>query len=344
MPDDMPFAIENKTIAVFRQMLAAAKHVLILSHMHPDGDAVGSSLGLTHLLHRHCPHLDVATLLPNDCPASYLFLEGSDRLLSGESHPAACREAFGRADLIIGVDFNNTPRVGCLQELLTASQAAKVLIDHHPQPETGEFDLVCSHPELSSASELVYWVARAAWGEGCLDVASARCLYAGISSDTGSFAFSNERPSVYEAAAHMVALPIQAADIYNRTFNNYSVSRMQFFAFCLNERMRIFAQQHFAYIYISMADQARFGTHDADTEGFVNAVMKMDQIQVGALVKEQPDRIRISLRSKQDFDVNAYARKHFEGGGHVKAAGATSYKSLTETVEYLEQTMLSELA
>ena len=340
----MPFAIENKTIAVFRQMLESAKHVLIVSHMHPDGDAVGSALGLTHLLHRHCPHLAVSTMLPDDCPESYLFLKGSDKLLSGAKDMEGCRKAFDEADLIIGVDFNNTPRVGRLQELLTAARVPKILIDHHPQPETTQFTLVCSHPELSSASELVYWVARAAWGKGCLDLASARCLYAGVSSDTGSFAFSNERPSVYEAAADMVALPIHAADIYNYTFNNFSVSRMQFLAFCLNERMRIFEQQHFAYIYISLDDQKRFDASDADTEGFVNYAMKMDQIYVGALIKEQPDRIRISLRSKRDFDVNAFARKYFEGGGHVKAAGATSYKNLTETVQYLEQNMLHELA
>lgn len=340
----MSLVIDKEKIVHLKELLHASKRVLILSHMHPDGDAIGSSLGLSHLLKHHlsaATHISV--VLPNRVPDYFGFLPGVESVLSAEDDMESCQRMFAEADLIIGVDFNNAPRIGALQLLLESSPLPKVLIDHHISPDEQLFDLVFSIPGISSACELVYWVGFGLWGDDCLTLESARCLYTGICTDTGSFAFSNEDSDTYEAVAALVRYPVCATEIHNEIFNTYSVARMQFLGFCLNNRLRIFEKEGFAYIYISKADQDRFGVDESDTEGFVNYTLQMRNIHVGALIKQTADKVRVSLRSKKEFDVNAFARQYLGGGGHVKAAGATSPFGFEDTVDFLEKKILEEL-
>lgn len=338
----MPLQIDTGKADRFRAMLAGKQHVLILAHKNPDGDAVGSMLGLAWMLKKHAGLNDeqLSLLLPNACPESLGYLPGFGRIRFADRELEHCTEAFAKADLVIGVDFNNAPRVGILQEALEQCSVPKILIDHHHQPDEQLFSLLFSEVDLSSACELVYWVGRAVWGEECLSLESAQCLYNGLKTDTGSFAFSNDSPTLYEAAAAMVQFPIHPAAMHNELFNDFSVRRLRFFAFCLSERMKVWEEKGFAYIHVSRDDMSRFQVDDTDTEGLVNYTLLMRPVQVGVLVKETSAGVRLSLRSKREFDVNQFARQHFEGGGHTKAAGGNSPLSLEATCAKLESLIL----
>lgn len=334
--------IDTYKVEQFRNAIMEASNVTIMAHKHPDGDAVGSSLGLALMIECNT-NCKVNILLPNDAPETFQFLPGYNRILSADQNKDACETSLLKADLIIGVDFNNAFRVEPLHQALVTSKAKKVLIDHHEQPDEELFPLLFSEPEISSACELVYWVGNALWGDNCLNKDIARCLYTGINTDTGCFAYSNAQSSLYEAVAALMHFDIQPATVYNEINNNFSVDRMRFYGYCINRLLTINEELGYAYFTISLADYEKFHLSEADTEGLVNYTLKMKNIHVGALLKEQPDRIRISLRSKRDFDVNQFARKYFDGGGHIKAAGGTSYSTLNETVLRLEKFLQEEL-
>lgn len=313
------------------QAITKSHNTVIISHANADGDAMGSLLGMYHLLHG-----EASIILPNGCSKNFSWMPGAEKILSGDHQPERCKQLLSDAQLIIGVDFNNASRVDILADALTQSSAEKVLIDHHLNPDHELFDTVVSTP-LSSACEMVYWVARTIWGDDAINTDAARCLYTGICTDTGSFSYSCEDPSLYEASAALVAKGIDAAGIHNNIINIFSINRIRFYGFALSELMKIYPSQRFAGIYISLKDQKRFGIEPADMEGLVNYTLMMKEIEVGVLVREEPNRVKISFRSKNDVDVNQIARTYFDGGGHVKAAGATSKLSFAETIAKVEK-------
>ncbi|KWW30058.1 MAG: Exopolyphosphatase-related protein [bacterium P3] len=303
--------------------------------MNADGDAVGSLLSWYHLL-QHRPQL----LLPNGCPPNFGWMPAADKIVNGDADRARCEKALAEADTIVCVDFNTLSRIDFLAPALSASKGRKVLLDHHNDVQTDAFDIVVSLPHLSSACELVYWTMRLLWGEDAIDRDTARCLYTGICTDTGSFSYSSEQPSVYEAAAALVGHDIDAAGIHNHINDTFSESRLRFYGFVLSHRLRVFPESRFAYIYVTLEDQRRFGITPADMEGLVSYTMVMKQISVGALVREESARIRVSLRSKHDVDVNRIAHTYFNGGGHTKASGGHTTVSLQETLELLESVFI----
>lgn len=342
----MSLSIDKKIIADFRTHILSAKNIAILSHVNPDGDAVGSLLATQMILSKVAVNANsVQSILPNACPETFRYLPGSDQILDADYNLDRCKKCIEMADLILCVDLNNSPRVGILQPCLEASAAPKLLVDHHQQPDTNMFQFIVSDPEISSASELSYWLAVQMWGKDVLDEKIATCLYTGICTDTGSFAYSCDSPSLYEAVAGLMQFEINGADIHNRLFNTFSVNRMRLLGFCISERLRIFESEKFAYFYVSLQDQKHFGIQPGDLEVIVNYTLMMKNIEVGAFIKQTDDgTVRISLRSKYNFDVNLFARTYFCGGGHKKAAGATSPYGFDETVQKVESLLRTELS
>lgn len=342
----MPLTFEREIIDKVQQVLLRAKNIVLVSHTNADGDAVGSILGMYHLLKNNMRGDQHYTMiLPNGCPFTFDFLPGASLILNADSDRERCVSSFDRADLIIGVDFNDASRIGSMADALREASAAKLLIDHHINPDTTLFHTVVSQPQISATCELLYWLGIALWGPEMLNHDAAMCLYNGIMTDTGSFAFSNNHPSVYEAAAHLVKYDINAPDIHNKVMNSWSVNKMQFLGYCLDQRMHIFEEEGFAYIVISKNDMQRFNIQQPEVEGLVNYVMMLQKVEVGALVKEyEPMAIRISFRSKSDFNVQELARNYYGGGGHRKASGATSNKDLDTTVQEMEAILRKELA
>lgn len=329
-------SFDKQQLVAIRQRIAEARNIVLVSHMNADGDACGSLLGLTLQLDKAATKaLSVTPILPNGCPKNFTWLPGSERILSGDTNREGCEKAMTQADLIIGCDLNAASRIDFLQDALINAQAFKILFDHHHNPATDQFDIIVSDPDISSTCELVVWLSQALWDGKLLDANSARCLYTGLKTDTGGFAFSCSQPSCFEAAAVLVQFDIEPADIHNRIINTFSYNRMQFYGFAINERLQIFPEQKVAMFAFSLEDQRRFGVGGEDMEGLVNYTLMMKDIEVGALLREEASRTKVSFRAKTTVDVNALARE-LGGGGHTKAAGATCLTGLDEAMKVVK--------
>lgn len=343
----MALSFDNKTVGCFSDHLAKAKNVVIVSHTSPDGDAAGSVLALYHWLRANVynGHDDVqlTLLLPHPCPHDARYLPGSELIISASEDLERCEQALSEADLIIGVDFNAANRVKPMDIALETSHAAKMLVDHHHNPDTTLFSPVISVPDLSATCELLYWLLVQIGGTESITFETARCLYHGMNTDTGGFAFGNEDASLYEALAGLMRYPIGAAEVHNRIVNSYSVAKMHLLGHLLDRKLKIFEDEGFAYISVTEQEWQQLGCIAEDLEGIVNYTLMIEQVQVGAMVKEAEGKVRLSLRSKNAFDVNRFAIQYFGGGGHQKAAGATSPYCFDETIEILENKMLEEL-
>lgn len=328
----MELHLTAQEIDQIRSWLSPNNKVVLIAHANADGDAIGAVMGMYHLLQGHA-----IPILPTGCPYTFRWLPGTDHIVDAERQPKAAQEAMMEADVIVGLDFNEAGRINTCADWLLASKAKKLLIDHHISPDRMLFDIVVSH-DISSTCELVYWFFHEIYGDSVLNREAARCLYTGICTDTGSFSYSCEDPSLYLATAALVGQQIEAAEIHNQIDNIFSVSRMRFHAFALSERFRIYEEEHFAYLYITLEEQRRFGITPPDMEGLVQYTMLLKDIELGALLRERADgTVKISLRSKHEIDVCQIAREHFGGGGHLRASGATVHASLTETVVKFER-------
>ena len=334
--------LNSADISRFRQMLSVATKVVVLSHTSPDGDAIGSSLGLSRMLNRI--GIESKVILPDEFPAYYRFLLQEDEVVVASACYDQAKAYIDTCDLIIAVDFNDPLRVDILKDAVKECKASKILIDHHLNPATDVFDLVFSDTTMSSSAELVYWIMVAAYGKEVVTKSVAECLYTGICTDTGSFSYSCNNPTVYNATAHLIETGVNVSDIHSNIYNSYSKERLLLLGFCINQRLRIFDDMKLAYFYVSKEDQKRFAAQKGDLEGVVNYTLMMENIEVGALVKENDEGVvRISFRSKYDFNVNDFARKYFAGGGHRKASGATSVMNLEDTCNYMEECFRKEL-
>ena len=318
MSSVLPF--DNQMFATLREWVGGASHIVVVSHRNSDGDAVGSSLGLTHVLRSLSK--EVSLVLPNGCPSTFTWMPGADCIMDGEHGADECRKAFETADLVIGTDFNQTYRISTVQNMLEQAQCHKVLIDHHINPDHKAFDIVFSIPEMSSASELCYWIASTVWGSDAIGKDAATCFYTGIRTDTGNLSFSCSQPSVYTAVGELVGRGLDPDCINHHINDNYSLQRLQFYAFAITERLHVFPEQRVAYMVISLDDQHRFGVNTSEMEGLVNYVLKINDVEVGMLIREEKSRIKVSFRSKFDYNVERVAREYFGGGGHLKASGA----------------------
>lgn len=335
--------LKDSDIVVFRSLIEGAKSIALISHTNADGDAMGSLLGSRRVVEAHSK-AKITMMLPSPRPKVFAYLPGYDDILEDSENHEECCKALMVADLIIAVDLNNASRVDNLGQALVESKAHKVLIDHHHSPDTELFHVLFSIPEFSSACELTYWLFARMYGEDAIDRDTARCLYSGICTDTGFFAYSCESPSVYEAAARLVARDIDPAGIHDEISNCFSIARMRFYGFALSERLMIMDDVKAAYFYFSLDDQRKFGVEPQDMEGLVNYTLMMKEIEVGVLMREEPTRVKLSFRAKGDFDVSSFANKLFGGGGHTKAAGATSTMGFEETREFVEQKLREALA
>lgn len=343
----MPLSFDNEIVERLSMQLHRAKKVCIVSHQNPDGDAVGSALACSHWLREAFfageQKPEISIVLPHPCLEEALYLPGTKSIVNAKEDLPKCEQMLYDADLIWCVDFNAANRVVPLDKALNESKAVKVVVDHHHNPDIQLFDTILTLPDLSSTCELLYWLFVQIIGDNSITTNTARCLYHGINTDTGCFAYANEDASLYEATAALMRHPLQAAAVHNQIFNNYSIQKMKLLGFLLTERMKIFHDCGFAYIAVDDKDLEAHNATSEDLEGLVNYTLMMAPMRVGALVKISEGKVRISFRSKDDFDVNDFARRHFGGGGHTKASGATSPYDFNTTIKIMEENMLREL-
>lgn len=327
-------------IPALRDLLSKAKRVLIVSHVNPDGDAVGASLGMWHYLKATYPEMEVRVMFPNKFPDFLAWLDGASEVAIFADKKEAEQEYIQQCDLILCLDFSTLSRLEHFGEKLVAAAAPRVLIDHHEQPTVDEFNLVFSDISMSSTAEFVYRIVVELGGKKLLTKSAAEALYVGLMTDTGSFSFSVNTPETFRMAADLMELGIDKNEIAAKVYDSYSENRMRMLGYCLQKKMKVFPEHKAAYISLSRRELENFSFQPGDTEGFVNYPLSIKGIEMSAFFTESLDRthIRVSLRSKgKEISVNELARAEFNGGGHFNAAGGKFFKSLRECEAHFEK-------
>lgn len=335
------FAASMDSIQAFYPLLHQPARVVITTHQKPDGDALGSSLGLYHFLVR-LGHT-VTVISPTNWPDFLNWLPGIESVINFESQREKSRQLIADAQYIFCLDFNILHRTKHLEPLLEAASAKKILIDHHQEPQVAAFDWGISDTSKSSTCEMVYDFIVDSGHDGLLYPDMATCLYAGVMTDTGSFRFPATTASVHRMVARLKDTGIQHAPIHDAIFDNFLENRLRFIGFVLLNRMDVLYEFNTALMYITKADLQRFQIKTGDTEGLVNYLLSIQGIRFAALAIDRDEERKWSFRSKGDFDVNSFARLNFEGGGHKNAAGGRSSDSLEMTVNKFREILPSYL-
>lgn len=329
--------IKQNQLLEISELIKSSNHILLVSHTNPDGDAVGSVLGMYHYLKK--VDKEVTMMLPNMFPDFYSWLPDSDKILIYENNSKYCQKVINKSDLIFALDFSNLSRLGVLNELIGRTDAKKVLIDHHILPEVESFDQVISNTDISSTSELVFEFISALHSPDIIDKRISEALYTGIVTDTGSFSFSCNRPETYTITAVLISKGVDAQKIHKLIYDTFSENRLRLLGFAISERMQVWDELHTAIIYLTKDDLRKYKYQVGDTEGLVNYPLSIKHINVSVLVTEKDNQLRLSFRSKGDFSVNDLCRKHFNGGGHKNAAGGRTQESMNEFLNRLKNTM-----
>ncbi len=309
--------------------ISSSGKIAIISHINPDGDSIGSMLGLYWYLFNR--GLEVNMIVPNEIPFFLQWMPGCDRIIIGEGEFESAAAKLKEADVIFCLDFNELDRIDRLKDDFNQSDAHKILIDHHPYPE--EFaDITFSSVEYGSAAEMIFDLIKETDGLSKIDKSIAECLMTGIMTDTGCFSFSSSDPSTYLAVAVLLNTGMDKDRIYNLVYENYSDARMRLMGYSLSEKMTLIPGLNTAYIALTREELEKYHHVTGDTEGFVNLPFSIKGLRVTALFIEKEDHVKISFRSRGNFAINHFAEEYFNGGGHKNAAGGESDLSLDNTV------------
>ncbi|MBE6177130.1 MAG: bifunctional oligoribonuclease/PAP phosphatase NrnA [Rikenellaceae bacterium] len=324
--------LNKEHIEQLRTLLAEPQQIVIVSHTNPDGDAVGSSMAWAEAL-RSMGHT-VHCVVPNRYPYFLNWMPQIKDVLIFKDQPEAAKAAIDAADLIFCLDFNDVSRLEILTDTLaTNTTARRVLIDHHLSPAEG-FDLTFSYPDSSSTCFLVYSIIEALLGVEVITRPMAEQLYVGMMTDTGNFAFSFLTPELFRAVAVLLERGIVIPDIHNQVYNAYTAGRARLFGYAINRKMELIHNGRVAYMSLKENEMRRFGFQQGDSEGFVNYPLTIKKVKMSVMFLEHTNFIRVSLRSRGQVDVNLFARRYFNGGGHKNAAGGKSFVSMEETIEH----------
>ncbi|MDO1501138.1 bifunctional oligoribonuclease/PAP phosphatase NrnA [Winogradskyella maritima] len=322
----------NETIDGIKALLNTPKQIAIIPHKNPDGDAIGSTLALFHYLNTLGHSCTV--IAPNDYPNFLKWIPGEASILKFESDSENATNLLNKAEVIFTLDFNSLSRVGDdMGSVLEQTDAIKVMIDHHQQPDDYA-KYMYSDVSMSSTCEMVYNFIDFLGDSDKIDATIATCLYVGIMTDTGSFRFPATTEKTHRVIAHLIEKGADNSEIHNNIYDTNSYSRLQLLG-CALQNLKVIPELKTAYITLSQNELDQFKFKKGDTEGFVNYALSLEGIIFAAIFIEnkQDDIIKISLRSKGDFSVNEFSRAHFSGGGHTNAAGGKSDLNLQDTVD-----------
>lgn len=335
--------IASEQVEAARQLIQQATRVVILTHMSPDGDAMGSSLAMRHFL--EAQGKQVAVIVPNAFPDFLAWLPKANEHIIYETSREQADLLMEQAELVICTDFNEPKRIGSLGDKLLTLSCKKMMVDHHLHPSSFP-DLTISYPASPSTCELVFRLITRLSDDGQLSTDIATCIYTGMMTDTGNFSFNSNYPEMYKIVGELVAAGVNKDEIYNRVFNAYSADRMRLMGYCLYQKMKIFPEYHTALIYLSRRELYRFNFKSGDAEGIVNLPLQIKDIHYSCFMREDKvsptemelangskTKIKISLRSQGDRPVNIFAKDIFDGGGHANASGGEYYGPLPEAVQ-----------
>ncbi|MDR3128700.1 MAG: bifunctional oligoribonuclease/PAP phosphatase NrnA [Tannerellaceae bacterium] len=328
--------IQAKNVREITKYINRAERCVIVAHTSPDGDAVASSLALKHFLTELGKAVTI--VLPDDFPHYYRWLQGSTDILIHKKYPAEAEQIIGEASLIFCLDLNDPRRLGSLAGPVVSSSAVRVLIDHHLDPVPDFCRCVISCPAICSTSEMVFRLICRMGMYEIINLPMAECIYTGMMTDTGVFAYNSSHPDVYTIIGELIKKGIDKDKIYRSVYQVSSEGRLRLMGYLLYEKMKIYPKRQTALLTLTNEEKIRFGHQPGDTEGFANLPLEMDGISFSAFLKEEGECIRLSFRSVGDFPANLFAAR-FGGGGHRNAAGGTFEGTLPEAIKLFEEVL-----
>ena len=324
-----------ETAKELKKVLNTAKNIVITTHRGPDGDAMGSSLGLCNLLVQLGHTVTVIT--PNEYANFLHWLPGNDAVIIYEGNEEKADEITANADLIFLLDFSHLSRIATFTDAVKKSKATKIMIDHHQDPDRDIAELIFSDTTACSTAQLVFEVMEAMEMTSYLNKEIAECLYVGIMTDTGSFKYASTTAKTHHVIAELINAGAKNAKIHDLIYDNSSANRIKLLGYCLNEKLRLYPENNAAIISLTAEELERFEFKKGDTEGFVNYALAIEGIKFAIFIAEKDGVVKLSLRSKGNFKVNEIAGKYFSGGGHMNASGGIYEASVNETIKKVEQ-------
>jgi len=327
--------IENENITSLDNLLKEGKKsIVIVTHENPDGDAIGSAIGLAEVLNAAGHETNIVS--PNDYPSFLKWFMSDIKILDHKKYKRRIKNIIDKADLLICLDFNDPSRAGNLGKQIINFSNKKVVIDHHPNP-VDFADYLISETSYSSTAELVFGFLRESGLDKLINKAAAEAFYTGIMTDTGSFSYGISDPNVFMVLASLMTHGIDVEKIQSEVYHNFSEDRMKLLGYCLNKKMIIYPEYRTGVIYITRDELKEYNFKPGDTEGFVNYPLFVNNIIFSALFIEKKNIIKASFRSKGNFPVNKFSSDNFNGGGHKNAAGGESGLTMDETVKKFRQ-------
>jgi len=321
--------LKPSQVKELKEILSKPKNIVIVTHWSPDGDAMGSSLGLYNYLKKKKHEVTVIT--PNDYPAFLYWLPGNKNVINFSVKTKEANKAVAKANIIFCLDFNSLGRINHLGENVGKSKAIKCIIDHHLEPEDFA-DYMLSDTKSSSTCELVVDFITLMGDKNLIDKNIANCLYTGIVTDTGSFRFPSTSAKTHRIISELIDAGAENSIIHNRIYDDNTEDKLRLLGFLLVQKLTILKEYQTAFFSLKADELKHFNYKKGDTEGVVNYALSIVGIRFAAFFVERDGEIKTSFRSKGKFNVNLFARKHFNGGGHANAAGGMSDVSLDETI------------
>ena len=329
--------IEQAKIDHFTKWFERADKIVIVSHVSPDGDAIGSSLGLAQFLDSQDKTVNV--IVPNAFPDFLKWMPGSKDILLYDRYKEFADKLINEADIICCLDFNSLKRIEEMADSVATCPARKILIDHHLYPE--DFcRIVISHPEISSTSELVFRLICRMGYFSDISREGAECIYTGMMTDTGGFTYNSNNREIYFIISELLSKGIDKDDIYRKVYNTYSESRLRLMGYVLSN-MKVYREYNSALISLTKEEQGKFDYIKGDSEGFVNIPLSIKNVRFSCFLREDTERriIKISLRSVGTFPCNKLAAEFFNGGGHLNASGGEFTGTMAEAKQVFEEAL-----
>lgn len=328
--------INQANIDLFGEWLKETEKIVIVTHVSPDGDAMGSSLGLYHFLISQNKTVNI--IVPNAFPEFLKWMPGAKDITLYDQQKENADRLIADADMICCLDFNGLKRIEEVANAVKEAKARKVMVDHHPFPD--DFcSIVISHPEISSTSELVFRLITRLGYFDEITKEGAECIYTGMMTDTGSFTYNSNSQEIYFIISQLISKGIDKDDINRNVYNTYSESRLRLMGYVLHSKMKVYPECHAAMMSLTQDELKEFNYVKGDSEGFVNIPLSIKDVKFSVFFREDTDMIKLSLRSVGEFPCNQFASEFFSGGGHLNASGGEFYGTMQQAIEIFEQAL-----
>lgn len=328
--------INKEVVDKVKKIITNSNKIVIVTHMSPDGDAIGSSCALGLFLKGLGKTVNIIT--PDDHPEYLSWVPGINLVSSYSCKRLRLNEIIKAADLIFFLDHNVELRQGFLEPIIKKNSCTKIMIDHHPFPKAN-VDFCFSRTDVTSTCEMVYNFIQNIYGTKGITTDIATSIYVGINTDTGGLNYNSSNPNTYLVVADLLSKGIDKMDIHERLYNTFSEDRLRLLGYCLNEEMIVLNECSCAIICLSKLIQEKYNFQNGDSEGLVNIPHQIKGIDISILITEKEDRVKLSFRSKGVIPINKFAEQFFDGGGHTNAAGGMKKTSLNDAVGIIRENL-----